>query len=274
MPIFGFVQMDFGALLGLSEGRYIVRPADGEAGADESVLVVQVAGAPVAKLFARRRPRSAPEAPAELPLTRITAVRPGPFTDEAAASHWLKAAGESEDTWTPAVEEALRVLNRALRAYASATADSRAGDVGIDHAAAIRLGFGSGEQLADGGYEEAIVLPRETQRRGRVERLRPQERVAAVLAGHAKVEPWETLILRARLDLDQGRSREAALQLRVGLEALLAAEEASEELRGARQGVGDAANEAIKGELSEASLGAVRETLARCERALKRRALS
>jgi hypothetical protein len=273
MPIFGFVQMDFGALLGLTEGRYIVRPPTGDERVEESVLVVQVAGAPVAKLFARRRPKSASEAPAELPLTRITAVRPGPFADEAQARDWLKRIGESEETWTPAVEEALRVLNRALRAYASATADSRAADVGSDHAAAIRLGFGSGEQLADGGYEEAIVLPRETQRRGRVERLRPQERVASVLAGHVEVEPWETLILRARLDLDQGRSREAALQLRVGLEALLAAEQASGELREARQAIGDAANEAVRGELSEASLDAVRETLARCERALKRRAL-
>ena len=43
-----------------------------------------------------------------------------------------------------------------------------------------------------------------------------------MLGGRERVDVCETLLLRARADLDAGREREAALQLRVGLEALLA----------------------------------------------------
>ena len=42
-----------------------------------------------------------------------------------------------------------------------------------------------------------------------------------MLGGREQLDACETLLLRARADLDAGRSREAALQLRVGLEALL-----------------------------------------------------
>ena len=48
-----------------------------------------------------------------------------------------------------------------------------------------------------------------------------------MLGGRERLDACETLLLRARADLDAGRPREAALQLRVGLEALLV------ELRGA-----------------------------------------
>ena len=42
-----------------------------------------------------------------------------------------------------------------------------------------------------------------------------------MLGGRERIDACETLLLRARADLDAGREREAALQLRVGLEALL-----------------------------------------------------
>ena len=42
-----------------------------------------------------------------------------------------------------------------------------------------------------------------------------------MLGGRERIDACETLLLRARADLDAGRDREAALQLRVGLEALL-----------------------------------------------------
>src|SRR5919107_2969145 len=58
--------------------------------------------------------------------------------------------------------------------------------------------------------------------RGRATALRPQERLAAVLAGRDAVLACEELTLRARSDLDAGRLREAALQLRAAFEAALA----------------------------------------------------
>ena len=57
----------------------------------------------------------------------------------------------------------------------------------------------------------------------------------------------EELVLRARGDLDAGRLREAALQARVALEALVA-ELPGAELSEWREAVSEAANAAIKGE--------------------------
>ena len=50
----------------------------------------------------------------------------------------------------------------------------------------------------------------------------PEERFAALVGGHGSPLAADELVLRARADLDAGRTREAALQARVALEALLA----------------------------------------------------
>jgi hypothetical protein len=88
-------------------------------------------------------------------------------------------------------------------------------------------------------------------------------------------------MLRARADLDAGRTREAALQLRVGLEALLvelkgALEDADHEedmgtLNARRAEAGDAANAALTGELDPGRAAHVRELLELSERVLRRR---
>ena len=110
--------------------------------------------------------------------------------------------------------------------------------------------------------------------------LRPQERVAGVLGGRDTVAACEVLVLRARSDLDAGRGREAALQLRVGLEALLAEREVlaapgqDEDLAvlaERRSITGQAANEALGGELGDGRMAEVTETLRLCERVLRRR---
>ena len=51
-------------------------------------------------------------------------------------------------------------------------------------------------------------------KRKRGETLAPQERLAAILGGRDALLAGEELLLRARLDLDAGRTREAALQAR------------------------------------------------------------
>ena len=109
----------------------------------------------------------------------------------------------------------------------------------------------------------------------------PQERVAAVLGGREQVDVCEALLLRARADLDAGRGREAALQLRVGLEALLVElkgaqadpghDEDMATLNSRRAEVGEAANAALGGELSSEQARQARELLEICERVLRRR---
>ena len=111
--------------------------------------------------------------------------------------------------------------------------------------------------------------------------MRPQERVAAVLGVVQSLDACETLLLRARADLDAGREREAALQLRVGLEALLAelgdsfedpgqAEDVGA-LRERRAEAGEVANAALAGEISAEKLDQVEELLGLGERVLRRR---
>ena len=79
-------------------------------------------------------------------------------------------------------------------------------------------GYGTGDELADGRWTEAKELSRP--RRGRLDDVDPTSRVAAVLAGRDEVHPAETLMLRARLDAQQGRQAEAVYGLRAARAAL------------------------------------------------------
>ncbi|HEY5816119.1 MAG TPA: hypothetical protein VIS95_07240, partial [Solirubrobacterales bacterium] len=134
-------------------------------------------------------------------------------------------------------------------------------------------------------FAEAIAVDARSasgsKRRQRDEELRPQERLAAVLGGRERLDACETLILRARADLDACRRPEAALQLRVALEALLVEldgaladpghDEDMTELRARRGEAGEAANAALRGDVSVEQERQVEELTALCERVLRRR---
>ena len=280
------MQFDFAGALPLADGRYLARDLGPEA--EESVLVLETTGASLAGGRRRRRPRraQADDEPKPLTLTRATSIRAfSPFASKEEAAGWLDEACEAEDTVDVLVDEGLALLNRALHAQAIASANpgSRA-ELSAEGAERVLLGYGSGEETASGRYSEARHVdagPRNTRRRRREEELRPQERVAAMLGGREHADACETLLLRARADLDAGRDREAALQLRVGLEALLV------EMKGAltdpghvsdigalnerRSEAGEAANAALQAYLSEEQRLQVEELLKLSERVLRRR---
>jgi len=252
------------------------------------VLVVRTIGAPPPPRRRRRRPRRAEAGaePSSLPLTRVTAIRASaPLETEEAAARWLDGAVEAEDTSDTLVADAVALLNRALHAQAVAGADPHAQELTPERSVAVRIGYGSGEQTACGEFAAAreidVWASGASQRRRRDEELRPQERVAAVLGGRERLDACETLLPRARADLGAGRGREAALQLRVGLEALLAElegavrdpghDEDMAALRERRGEAGEAANAALRGDLTPDQLGAVAELLSLCERVLRRR---
>ena len=92
----------------------------------------------------------------------------------------------------------------------------------LQRALVARIGLGDGESVADGRFAEAWELPPPGARRTRRSMEAPEERFAALVGGHGSPLAAEELVLRARADLDAGRTREAALQARVALEALLA----------------------------------------------------
>jgi hypothetical protein len=281
--LFGFAQFEFAGTLAVADGRYVIRDDAGE-----RVLVLETLGAPPAPRRRRRRPREADASspPATLPLARATSVRAfEPFDAAEEASRWLAEAVATEESTDLLVSDGIGVLNRALHAHAVASGDPDIQVLAPQRAVVVRLGYGSGEEVAAGDFAAArevdVRAGAASRRRQRAEELRPQERLAAVLGGRERIDACETLLLRARADLDAGREREAALQLRVGLEALLA------ELAGAvsdpghgedmatltsrRHEAGELANLALKGELNAKQLASVRDLLKLCERVLRRR---
>ena len=252
---------------------------DSAAEADLRVLVVAVLGAQERRRFGGRRPRNAePEPdPALVPTTRATVIR-GQQAGEAEAKAWLA------DPAAP-VDEELAVLNQTLHLHRVAAADPTSRDVRREQALVVRVGYGRGEEVADGRWTEAVELPAPKQPgRDRSAALRPQERLAALLGGRDAALACEELVLRARADFDAGRHREAALQVRVALEAAIAELEAwreraeiarrLDELRTLRGGVGDAANMALRGGLDEDALDAVEVAILRIEAAQRARTAS
>ena len=157
---------------------------------------------------ARPRPIASAE-PEPVPTARATVVRPAPFGSDSEAAAWLSEADTDEE-----VAAALRVLNHALHAHRVATADPYVTEVSPGRALVVRVGYGSGEDLADGRFSECVELPGHEHRRPRRSMEAPEERFAALLGGREAVLPAEELVLRARADLNAGRLAEAALQAR------------------------------------------------------------
>jgi hypothetical protein len=270
---FGFVQLEFGFLLGPPDGRYLVRAeADGPV---EAVLVLGTLGAPERRRLRGRRGREVEEAgPEPVPTSRVTVVRPEPFGSRDEAAAWLASLRGDEEAVEAALDEALRVLNRTLRARRAATADPWLAEVSPGRALVARIGYGAGEAVAEGRFGEALELPRRGRRRVKRSMEAPEERFAALLGARERALVGEELVLRARADLDAGAPREAALQTRVALEALIA------ELGGGagaldehRRAAGEAANAALHGELPDELGRAVADAVAAMEAALKRHRL-
>src|SRR6185369_16573040 len=171
---------------------------------------------------------------------------------------------------------ALVVLNRVLHLQRTAAADAFVREVARHQALIARVGYGEGEEVAHGRWTEATTFPvPRTPRTRRAVTLRPQERLAALLGGRDVPLAAEELALRARIDLDAGRRREAALQLRIALEAGLAElepwrdslGERLAELRDERGAVAAAANAALEGGIDDDTVADVERILTRLEAA-------
>ncbi len=216
-----------------------------------------------------------------MPVTtgRATIIDVGtPLGTAEHARDWLAAAGE------PELLVGLQVLNRALHAFRLVMADPHLNAVGRQQTLVARIGFGVGEQVADGLWTDARELRTSPGRQRRARVLEPQARLAAVLGGRERILACEELALRARLDVDQGRDREAALQVLVALDAALAElardrtapalQDRLGELRAQRASAAAAGQTALAGALSAAERETVVFTLSRIEAALRARAVA
>jgi hypothetical protein len=281
-PLFRFAQVELPWPLGPPDGRYLLRTTADPGGAPTHVIVFATLGAPERRRrTALRKQRIAEPEPEPTPVStgRATIIDVGqPLGSPEQARVWLRAAGEGE------LAAGLEALNRALHAFRLVTADPYLHTVGRQQALVARVGFGAGEEVADGLWTDAreLLLVEGWQRRARV--LHPQARLAAVLGARELALACEELALRARLDLDHGRDREAALQLLVALDAALAELAADPhttalaarltELHGQREPVATAAQSALGGQLNDAERETVAFTLARIEAALRARAVA
>jgi hypothetical protein len=267
---FPFVQFEFGFALGPDDGRYLRRSADG---APERVIVLATLGAPQRRLLRGKKPKAVEQAEAApVPTARATLIQAEPLASSDEGERWLERLRRDERALDAEVDDALRELNGVLRSHRAAAADPYVRDVSRATANVVRVGYGSGERVADGRFASAYELPEAARGGRRAEAMAPLERLAAVLAGTAQVGIAEELVLRARMDLDAGRLREAALQARIALEALLAeaAEVELAALEEHRDAVAEAANAALRGELGEALEEALAEAVLEMRRALRR----
>ena len=279
--LFRFAQVEVPWALGPPDGRYVLRPDGDPDGPVTHVIVVATLGAARRHRIRGRRTQPAPPEPmpAEVTTGRATIVDSAErLTDRDAARTWLRGAGEDQ------LEAALATLNRMLAAFRRVAADPYAFAVGRDRLIAARIGYGAGEQVADGRWEEALELAPPAPSRRRTDVLAPQAWLAATLGGRRRTLVCEELVLRARSDLDAGRPRACALQLLVTLDAAVAelgAEPESlglsartAELRDRRAGVAAAAQTALAREPSDEQQELVRATVQRLEAALRARAVA
>jgi hypothetical protein len=128
------------------------------------------------------------------------------------------------------------------------------------------VGFGAGDDVAEGRFGSAWEPPGGRRRRARRSMEAPEERFAALLGAREPQLVAEELVLRARADLNAARAREAALQARVALESLGGLPEH-------RDAVGRAANAALAGDLDAGELQALTEAVEGMEAALRRHRL-
>ena len=241
----------------------------------------------MAAIRGRRRRRAVEAAPEPEPepvlTTRATLVDAAALDGDEAAAAWLADADLEA-----LAGDALMRLNRVLHAHRVAAADPYVREVARGQALVVRVGFGSGELVADGRWDRARSLAPGSggarALRPRTAALRPQERLAALLTGRDAVLACEDLTLRVRLDVDAARWREAALGLRPAFDAALAELDPwrevpglprrVEELRGRRDEVRALAATALQGGLDDGQIALLRTVLGRIEAALRTRTAS
>jgi hypothetical protein len=247
--IFLAVQFEFTHAIGPHSGSYVVAhpasvDADGAALRSDDlgrrelltgvtmapgtadVLAITVRGAPAPRRKLRRRVREVEvdDAPAEVPLLLATFIRATEPIHVDEADGRLEMIAEDEEAQQRWVAEGLEALNRAIRGYRAGSRDPYVTEVAQRDARLVRIGYGTTEALPTGHFVRAAVLPPPIGAKpSREERLVPAETTADVLAGRIEVMESEDLLLRVYVDLDHGRTRAAALQLRAAL-GLLALE--------------------------------------------------
>jgi hypothetical protein len=204
-----------------------------------------------------------------------------PFATAPAAEEWLASAGEQQ------LEAGLAILNRALLAQRALSTDPYVSPVSRRQTLVARVGYGAGDEVAEGRWRQAVeLMPPESRwmrsRRQRERLVSSRASLAVALSGRRAPLLTEELALRARLDLDLGHTRAAALQLEIALDAALV-ELAQDPVRGdhggrmgqlrdASKGVHAIAGVALSNEVTADQQTQLEQVLSLLERELRARA--
>ena len=150
------MQWEFAGQIGPEAGRYVIRRYAGDDA--RHVVVISDLELPRRRRLGRSRARAAaPGAePGDVEVTRATVITTDPLPEDGAAG-WLDAAVRDRET---TVGDALALLNRTIHGHRLAAMDPYVSEVRAGQALASRIGYGSGEQVADGDWEAARAQPR------------------------------------------------------------------------------------------------------------------
>ena len=206
--------------------------------------------------------------PEPVAITRATVIPAEPFADSEQAAEWLRRC-RSRDSATEELALALALVNDAVTAHRVAAHDPHVRNIRPADVQRVRIGYGTGDEILEGSWREAYVIPPDrATRQARRRMLSPQEEMAGMLSGRRPgARPSEELLLRARLDLDHGREVEAALVTRAAVEALVAEGHGGDHSGAA----GRLAGAALAGGLSPAQLEELEELVGVLEREVRRR---
>lgn len=243
--LFPFVELEFAHAIGPTAGRYVIALGDTD-GADDpatkDVLQIRVVGATSATKGVRRRSRAQEhsDAPAEVPVVRVMWIGASqPDRTAALADLRLERLRDDEAEREALVSAVVDLLNVAVRAHRAAARDPYMTELTRDDPRTVRFGYGEARPLTQGSWTRAFVAPApRTEKVDRAVRVGPSETVALALRNSLDLLESDELVLRATLDIDQGRWRAAALQLAAGI-VLLRTELAHADARGIAPPVSD-----------------------------------
>jgi hypothetical protein len=267
-------------VLGPPDGRYLLRrEGDAPDAAPAHVIVFSTLGAPERRRLQRKKRKAEPEPePTPVITNRVTVVEVrDPFPGPGPATKWLAGADEDD------LEAGLAVLNRVIHVFRLVTADPHVAPLGRHGSLVARVGYGVGEQVSDGLWSDCIELSEKLGRQSRAKVLTPQAHLASVLSGRERRLVCEELALRARLDLDSGRSQEAALQVLIAVDAAIAEvsvlphadrmQPRLERVSALRDELTEIGQRALEGPLGEDDVTFIAEALRQVEAILRARAV-
>ena len=125
------------------------------------MLVLKTLGAPVRRRRRRRsRPAHVPPQPdaAWATATRATLIAAAPLVERGA--DWLAHADLEAEA-----ANAIAVIDGVVHLHRSAAADPRVPVVARAQTLVVRVGYGAGEEVADGRWSDAVALPASAGRR-------------------------------------------------------------------------------------------------------------